>query len=189
LGQQGRTAEARDAYATAARLATGIPERRYLNERAASIEASASVREERTMAISLNPYLSFRGNAREAIEFYQDVFGAKATVSTFAELNAVQDPSEADLVMHADIEGPEGIRFFASDTPNRMEYQEGSNFSMSLSGQSDSEGQLSGYFDKLADGGTVLMPLEKAVWGDTFGMCKDRFGITWLVNIGAATTA
>ena len=141
------------------------------------------------MAISLNPYLSFRGNAREAIEFYRDVFGAKTTVSTFGEFHAAQDPSEEHLIMHADIEGPEGIRFFASDSPSRMEYQEGSNFSMSLSGDAGSDATLRGYFDRLAEGGTVLMPVEQAAWGDAFGMCKDRFGITWLVNISAPASA
>ena len=54
---------------------------------------------------------------------------------------------------------------------------------MSLSG--DDETQLRGYFDKLADGGMVTMPLEKAAWGDMFGMCTDRFGIRWLVNVNA----
>jgi PhnB protein len=64
-----------------------------------------------------------------------------------------------------------------------MEYRPGTNFSMSLSG--DDEAELRGYFDKLSDGGSVTMPLEKAEWGDTFGMCTDRFGISWLVNISA----
>ena len=140
------------------------------------------------MTVSLNPYLNFRGNAREAVEFYQQVFGAKATIGTFGDFHAAQDPGEEQLVMHADVEGPEGIRFFASDTPSHMEYSAGTNFSMSLSGGEDSETELRGYFDKLAEGGNLLMPLEKAVWGDTFGMCVDRFGITWLVNIGSSTT-
>ena len=73
-----------------------------------------------------------------------------------------------------------------SDTPSRMEYKPGNTSSLSLSGTD--EGELRGYFENLAAGGTVTMPLEKAVWGDTFGMCVDRFGMTWLVNVtsGAA---
>ena len=134
--------------------------------------------------VTLDPYLNFKGNAREAMEFYEGVFGGKLTISTFAEFHASTDPSEDDLVMHADLHGPEGIRFMAADTPNRMEYKPGTNFSMSLSGED--EAALRGYFDKLADGGNVTMPLERATWGDTFGMCVDRFGINWLVNISAS---
>jgi len=135
------------------------------------------------MGITLNPYLNFRGNAREAMEFYEGVFGGKLNVSTFADFHAASDPNENDLVMHADLEGPEGIRFMAADTPVKMEYRPGTNFSMSLSG--DDEAQLRGYFEKLAEGGSVTMPLEEAPWGDTFGMCTDRFGISWLVNVAA----
>jgi PhnB protein len=136
------------------------------------------------MSVRLNPYLGFRDNAREAMEFYRSVFGGELTMNTFKELNASADPSEDDLVMHAQLEGEHGVVFMASDTPHRMEYRPGSNFSMSLSG--DDEAVLSGWFEKLADGGTVTMPLQKAVWGDTFGMCSDRFGVNWLVNIAGS---
>jgi PhnB protein len=132
---------------------------------------------------TLNPYLNFRGNAREAMEFYRDVFGGNLTVSTFADFHASSDPSEENLVMHADLEGEGGIRFMGADVPGHMEFQPGTNFSMSLSGESEPE--LRGYFEKLSDGGSIMMPLEKAAWGDTFGMCIDRFGIRWLVNIAA----
>lgn len=136
------------------------------------------------MSVQLNPYLSFRDNAREAMEFYRSVFGGELSVNTFKDFNASSDPSEDDLVMHAQLEGEHGVVFMGSDTPQRMEYQPGSNFSMSLSG--DDEAVLSGWFQKLAEGGTVTMPLEKAMWGDTFGMCVDRFGVNWLVNISGS---
>jgi PhnB protein len=136
------------------------------------------------MGTLLNPYLNFRGTTREAMHWYQEVFGGDLTISTFAELHGSMDPSEDDLIMHSDLQGPDGIRFMAADVPNRMEYAPGTNnFSMSLSGED--EARLRGYFDKLAASGTVLMPLEKAVWGDTFGMCTDKFGVTWLVNVNA----
>jgi PhnB protein len=128
----------------------------------------------------LNPYLNFRDNTREAMEFYQGVFGGDLKTMTFKEFQASQDPSEDDKIMHATLEA-DGIMFMAADTPNSMEYQSGSNISMSLSG--DDEQQLRGYFDKLQDGGMVVMPLEKAEWGDTFGMVIDRFGVRWLVNV------
>ena len=135
------------------------------------------------MPISLNPYLNFRNNAREAMEFYHSVFGGELTIGTFGDFHAAESPSEENLVMHASLQAP-NIEFFGSDTPARMEFQPGTNFSMSLSG--DDEPTLSGYFEKLAAGGTVSMPLEKALWGDTFGMCVDRFGVSWLVNIHTA---
>jgi len=69
----------------------------------------------------------------------------------------------------------------AADTPKRMEYRPGTNFNISLSG--DNEAELKGYFQKLSAGGTIVMPLENAPWGDTFGMCNDKFGVSWLVNI------
>jgi PhnB protein len=139
------------------------------------------------MGTTLNPYLNFRGNARDAMEFYKEVFGGTLTISTYADFHASTDASEDKLVMHADLEGSNGIRLMAADTPNRMEFQAGNNFSLSVSGESEAE--LRGYFDKLSSGGSVTMPLEKAAWGDTFGMCTDRFGTQWLVNVAAAKEA
>jgi PhnB protein len=133
------------------------------------------------METRLNPYLSFRDDAREAMGFYASVFGGNLTVSTFKEFNASQDPSEDNLVMHSLLEADNGIVLMASDTPKRMEYKPGNNVSLSLSG--DNEEELRDYFEKLCDGGTITMPLEKAMWGDIFGMCTDKFGINWLVNI------
>jgi PhnB protein len=136
-----------------------------------------------SMRTQLNPYLNFRDNTREAMEFYQSVFGGKLDMMTFKEYNASEDPSEDDKIMHSVLEA-DGMTFMAADTPNSMEYSPGTNFNMSLSG--DDEAALRGYFDKLQVGGTVMMPLEKAPWGDTFGMLIDRFGVRWLVNISQA---
>ena len=133
------------------------------------------------MPSTLNPYLSFRDNARAAVEFYQTVFGGKLEMQTFKEYHASQDPSEDHKIMHAVLTADNGIVFMASDTPNSMEYRTGTNMSMSLSG--DNETELRGYYEKLSAGGTIGMPLEKAPWGDTFGMCTDKFGVSWLVNI------
>lgn len=133
------------------------------------------------MPTKLNPYLSFKDNAREAMEFYKTVFGGKLEVHTFKEYGAAQDPNEENNVMHAMLEAENGIVFMAADTPSHMEYKPGANISMSLSG--DNEAELRGYFEKLSAGGTVTMPLEKAPWGDVFGMCNDKFGITWMVNV------
>jgi PhnB protein len=87
----------------------------------------------------------------------------------------------ADKTMHAQLEATNGLTIMASDSPEGMGVSAGSNISLSLSGESDDE--LRGYWEKLADGGNVTMPLEKQVWGDEFGMLVDRFGIPWMVNI------
>lgn len=133
------------------------------------------------MPTKLNPYLSFNNNTREAMEFYKSVFGGKLELSTFKDFHASKDPSEDNLIMHSVLEADNGITFMASDTPVRLEYKPGTNFSMSLSG--DDEVELTSYFEKLSAGGTITMALNKAAWGDTFGMCIDKFGVTWLVNI------
>ncbi len=133
------------------------------------------------MSVALNPYINFKDNAKEAMDFYKTIFGGKLTVSTFKENHVSKDPAEDDKVMHAMLEGENGIMFMAADTPNAMEYKSGASISMSLSG--DDEALLSGYYNKLSEGGTPFMPLEKAPWGDTFGMLTDKFGITWMVNI------
>jgi len=129
----------------------------------------------------LNPYLSFKDNARQAMEFYKSVFGGKLAMNTFKEYHASQDLREDNKIMHAELEAANGIVFMAADTPNGMEYRPGSNISMSLSG--DNEAELTAYFKNLSAGGTVGMPLEKAPWGDKFGMCTDKFGISWMVNV------
>jgi len=133
------------------------------------------------MTTRLNPYLNFRDTTRAAMEFYHSVFGGELTMSTFAEMHASEDPSEQDKIMHSQLVTEQGLTLMAADTPNYMDYSPGTNFAVSLSGED--EGELRGYWDKLSDGGNVTMPLDKASWGDTFGMCTDRFGIPWLVNI------
>jgi len=134
------------------------------------------------MPSRLNPYVTFDGNAREAMSFYKDVFGGELTINTFGEYGT-DDPAIADKTMHAQLETSQGFTLMASDTAPGMEHSPGNNIAVSLSGEDASE--LRGYWDKLSDGGTVIMPLEKQMWGDEFGMCVDPFGISWMVNIGS----
>jgi len=133
------------------------------------------------MQSKLNPYIGFKDNAREAMEFYKTVFGGTLEIHTFKEYQASEDTSEDNKVMHAMLEADNGITFMAADTPNGMEYKPGSNISMSLSGDNDAE--LSSYFEQLLVGGTQMLPLESAPWGDKFGMLTDKFGVQWMVNI------
>ncbi len=134
------------------------------------------------MAARLNPYIQFDGTAREAMEFYKAVFGGDLTTSTFKEFGASHGPEDDDKLMHSQLETPSGFTLMASDTPQGMTYNPGENISVSLSGNDE---ELRGYYEKLSDGGKVMMPLEKQAWGDEFGMVMDKFGINWMVNISS----
>lgn len=131
----------------------------------------------------LNPYIHFKGNAREAMEFYKTVFGGKLDLSSFKDAQMPVDASEENLVMHSQLDTDNGLTLMGSDTPSHMEYTPGTTVTISLSGEEEAE--MKGYWDKLAVGATITAPLEKAPWGDTFGMLTDKFGIEWMVNITA----
>ena len=133
------------------------------------------------MTSRLNPYISFKDNARQALEFYRSVFGGSLSVMTFGEMG-MPDAPEADRIMHGMLETDGGYTLMAADTPPGMEHNPGSNVAVSLSG--DDGDELRGYWEQLSSGGTVSVPLEKQMWGDEFGMCVDQFGIAWMVNIG-----
>ncbi|MCS5722669.1 VOC family protein [Herbiconiux sp. CPCC 203407] len=130
---------------------------------------------------TLNPYINFRGEARAAGEFYHSVFGGELIRNTFAEFQTPTEEGEQEWIMHSQLTTEGGLVLMVSDVPTGMEYDPGNNISVSLSGESEAE--LRGYFDKLAEGGTIELPLEKAPWGDFFGQVSDRFGIHWLVNV------
>ncbi|MVA74791.1 VOC family protein [Auraticoccus sp. F435] len=132
------------------------------------------------MAVRLNPYLSFAGDARAAMEFYQGVFGGELSVSTFGEFGEPDAPG-ADGVMHAQLEAGDTLVLMAADTPPGMEHQPGTNVALSLSG--DDAETLRGYWTALSADGEIQVPLEMQMWGDEFGQCVDRFGIVWMVNI------
>lgn len=132
------------------------------------------------MASRLNPYLSFRAEARQAMEFYKSVFGGTLTANTFGEFGSPEG-ADADKIMHSQLETDNGFTLMASDTPAGMEHNPGTNITVSLSG--DDAEDLRGYWEKLSAGGTVTVPFEKQMWGDEFGSCVDKFGIPWMVNV------
>jgi PhnB protein len=132
------------------------------------------------MTSRLNPYLHFQDDAGPAMKFYEQVFGGTLTMNTFGDFGQADSPDK-DKIMHAQLETAGGLTLMGSDTPSHLAYEPGSRISVSLSGTDGDE--LRGYWEKLTDGATVTVPLEKQMWGDEFGMLTDRFGIEWLVNI------
>jgi PhnB protein len=140
------------------------------------------------MSTAVTPYLNFRGTARDALAFYEAVFGGELRVSSFKDFGMPVGDGEEDLVMHGQLEVDGAPLIMGSDVPSHMGWTPGENtFSVSLSG--DDEATLTGWFAALSEGAEVTQPLEKAPWGDSFGMLKDRFGVCWLVNISGAGAA
>ena len=112
------------------------------------------------MSTKLNPYLGFRDNAKQAMEFYKSVFGGELTLSTFAEFQASEDPAEQGKIMHGMLVTKSGLTLMGADTPNSRKFTPGDNYSVSLSGED--EGVLRRYCEGLAAEDTIAMPLVKA---------------------------
>lgn len=136
------------------------------------------------MKTVLAPYLNFMGKGKEAMEFYHSIFGGDLKTQTYGESGQSDKPEEKNFLMHGELKS-EGITFFAADGNAEHQVQFGDNVHMSLVG--DNAEELTDWFNKLAEGGTVDMPLQKQFWGDTFGMLTDKFGVHWMVNISSHT--
>ena len=136
----------------------------------------------------LTPYLSFRSEAKAALEFYQSVLGGELDVSTFGAvpMEGMPTPDEdKDLVMHGQLDTPGGLTIMASDTPSFMAYvAPSSGVTVALTGGPDDHDYIMGAFEKLSEGATPGQPLELAPWGDYYGALTDRFGIPWMFDIG-----
>lgn len=133
------------------------------------------------MGSILNPYIAFKdGQARAAAEFYQSVFGGDLAVNTYGEYNATHEGLQPEWLMHGQLQTPAGYTLMVSDAA-QTEVTVGDNISVSVSG--DDADAMRGYWEGLAEGGEVTVPLEKQMWGDEFGMVVDKFGVQWMVNI------
>ena len=135
------------------------------------------------MIATLVPYLNFNGKTADAMSFYQSVLGGELKMQTFGEANMASNPSEKNLIVHADLKS-DSLSLMASDTQPSRPATMGDNVHLSLSGHDLVK--LTAVFNSLAQGGKVDMPLAKQFWGDTFGMLTDKFGVHWMVNILAA---
>ena len=119
------------------------------------------------MAARLNPYLTFHGTARQAMEFYRDVLGGELTLTTVAE-GGMLDAGDPDHVMHGQLETDSGFTLMGSDAASGSPAQPMSGVQISLSGDHDADAELT---------------------GDKFGMVSDPYGILWMVNIAGAQPA
>ena len=134
--------------------------------------------------IHLNPYLSFNGQAREAMQRYQEVLGGELTMNTFSEFGQ-DDPAIAELIMHGQLKAADGFMLMGADTPPGMEYTPGNTVTVILHGED--EQTLRRYWDGLAQGATINVALEPQMWGDVYGQLTDAFGTVWQVNISTGT--
>jgi PhnB protein len=136
------------------------------------------------MKPTFNPYLNFNGNCADAMGFYKSVLGGELDIQRFADTPQMQVPEEQkQLVIHAMLKSDSGI-IMASDGGPEHPVTFGNSVHLSLNGSDES--LLTKYFNGLAEGGKIDMPLARQFWGDTFGMLTDKFGIHWMVNISSS---
>lgn len=134
------------------------------------------------MSLNAVTHLNFRGDARQALEFYQSVFGGDVSIVTYKDLGNVQEPSEDDQVTWGQVSADNGFRIMAYDVPSRLPWSQGENaFFVSLRGETAQE--ITAYWEKLSYGATIVQALEPAQWAPLYGMLKDQFGVIWVVDV------
>ena len=137
------------------------------------------------MTLTATPHLNFRGNARAALAFYQAAFDGELTLVTYQQAGQAVQPDEADQVIWGQVATPGGLRVMAFDVPASRPWHPGENaFFIVVGGATAAE--VTGTWDKLAAGATILQPLAPAQWAPLYGMLKDRFGITWVVSLASS---
>lgn len=137
------------------------------------------------MTIKTTVHLNFRGQARAALEFYQSVFGGEIMLLSYRDAQAVQEPAEADQIMWGQVESSDGFRVMAYDVPSRMEHDAGT-IPVFVSVRGDDADAVNAYWAKLVEGGTVIQPIGPAAWSPLYGMARDKFGITWVMDLVVA---
>jgi PhnB protein len=137
------------------------------------------------MTIATTTHLNFRGQARDALSFYQSVFGGQIMLVTHSQAYPDFAPSEADQIAFGQVESPQGFRVMGFDVPSSRPYAPGeSPIFVSVRGTDSDE--LTGYWTRLAEGAAIIQPLAPAGWSPLYGMLKDRFGVTWVLDIAAS---
>ena len=140
------------------------------------------------MSVHATAHINFRSDARAALDFYQNAFGGQKTIVTFADAHNVTDATEADQVMWGEVVAPNGFRVMAYDVPSQMAYDQGTrSFYFSIRG--DSPDEITGFWEKLSIGSDIVAPLAPSGWTPLYGMLKDRFGVTWVLDVAVVYAA
>lgn len=132
--------------------------------------------------LGVTPYIAFRGNCSEAIEFYKQAAGAELLFSQTYGESPMPDMGQTDAIMHATLKIGDS-QIMMCDDLHSENFTTGGNISLAI-GLDDTD-KARQVFDNLADGGKVTMPLDKTFWAEAFGMLTDKFGINWMVNCDA----
>ncbi|MFC3300024.1 VOC family protein [Arthrobacter agilis] len=152
------------------------------------------------MSIATTTHLNFRGTARQALEFYQSVFGGRLDSATYGDFGMPKDVPGADRLVFGQVESEDGFRIMAYDVPGSGATESGVTqgttyrengatitdraFFQSLRGQTLDE--VATLWDGLADGAEIIEPLAASAWSPGFGMLTDRFGVTWVIDVQAS---
>ncbi|MFG7945582.1 VOC family protein [Streptomyces cacaoi] len=151
------------------------------------------------MGIRTTTHLNFRGTARQALTFYQGVFGGRLTLATYGDLGAPKEAPGADKIVFGQVESEDGFRVMAYDIPGADDADPAAlagstrrengttvtdrTFFQSVSGETLDE--VAGYWKALSDGADIIEPLAASAWSAGFGMLTDRFGVTWVLDVRA----
>lgn len=134
------------------------------------------------MSTSLVVYLSFDGSAREAMTFYQTVFGGELAVHTFSDFGITDAPAEG--VMHSEL-CADGFTVMGADSFTQPDDGWGTG-RIHAAFMSDETERVQGFYGRFVErGAEVVAPLEKQVWGDLYGEVIDPWGVAWMFNIAA----
>jgi len=140
------------------------------------------------MTINTVTHLNFRGDARAALAFYQSVFGGDQMVITYRDAGAVQNADEAEQVMWGQVVAADGFCIMAYDMPSRLAWNPGEiAFFVSVRGNDADE--ITKYWEKLVVGATIVAPLAPSGWSPLYGMLRDKFGVTWVLDVAVAYVA
>jgi PhnB protein len=134
------------------------------------------------MTITTTTHLNFRGNAGAALAFYQAAFDGQLTMVTYGQAGQAERDDEAGHVMWGQVTTDSGFRVMAFDVPASRPWHPGEN-AVFVAVAGSSAADITGPWDKLMEGGTVLQPLAPAQWSPLYGMLTDRFGITWIISV------
>ncbi|MEV4256846.1 VOC family protein [Spirillospora sp. NPDC049652] len=140
------------------------------------------------MSVTTTAHLNFRGDARAALEFYRSVFGGDLAVVTYKDAGAVQDESEADQVMWGQVHAGGGFHVMAYDVPSHLPYEQGTN-AFFVSVRAETAEEITGYWERLVEGATVVVPMGPAGWAPAYGMARDRFGVVWVLDVVSGPAA